>query len=407
VHPLTIGSLLAWLATALPFLAVLGSAPQSAPAPILKPRTRPYRRLFRWALALGITGAVVAAGFIPYPYHAGGAFMILPMTRVEVRTELEGLVEAVLVHEGEWVEAGQPIARLSLRVHERNLEAAQGQLDEARAQLLLLEAGPTAEEVESAETAVRTAQTAAAWSRARADRYVQLRKDHLVSDQDFENALRQRDVDAQALEEARANLNLVSSGARKEQLEALRAQVKSLQAVADNYKTDVAHTTVTSPISGHIVTPRIEELAGTYLKPGQRDLIAEIEDGRTVRAEVEVPEEDIADVKVGSEVTVVTWAFHQQSFKGKVARIAPVAAAAEADAQTAVVDQPGQGPTPVQVASSDRAVRVITEIPNPDGLLKSDMTGYAKIATGPRPVWDVLLRPFLRWCMVEVWYWIP
>jgi putative peptide zinc metalloprotease protein len=72
-----------------------------------------------------------------------------------------------------------------------------------------------------------------------------------------------------------------------------------------------------------------------------------------------------------------------------------------------VVDQPGQGPTPVQVASSDRAVRVITEIPNPDGLLKSDMTGYAKIATGQRPVWDVLLRPFLRWCMVEVWYWIP
>jgi multidrug resistance efflux pump len=234
-----------------------------------------------------------------------------------------------------------------------------------------------------------------------------MRKENLVSEQDYETALRQRDIDAQALEEARANLALVSSGARKEQLEAVRAQVKSLQAVADNYKTDVAHTTVTSPIAGHIVTPHIEELAGTYLKPGQRDLVAEIEDGRTVRAEVEVPEEDIGDVTIGSEVTVVAWAFHKQSFKGQVVRIAPVAAAAEADAQTAVVDQPGQGPTPVQVASPERAVRVITEIPNPEGLLKSDMTGYAKIATGPRPVWDVLLRPLLRWCMVEVWYWIP
>ncbi len=35
------------------------------------------------------------------------------------------------------------------------------------------------------------------------------------------------------------------------------------------------------------------------------------------------------------------------------------------------------------------------------------MTGYAKIATGDRPVWDVLFRPIIRWFKVQVWYWIP
>ena len=52
-------------------------------------------------------------------------------------------------------------------------------------------------------------------------------------------------------------------------------------------------------------------------------------------------------------------------------------------------------------------VRVTTEIANDDGLLKSGMTGYAKIATEPRPVWDVLSRPIIRWFRVQFWYWIP
>ncbi len=48
-----------------------------------------------------------------------------------------------------------------------------------------------------------------------------------------------------------------------------------------------------------------------------------------------------------------------------------------------------------------------TEIPNQEDLLKSEMTGYAKIAIEDRLVWDVLLRPIYRWFKVEFWSWIP
>jgi len=54
-----------------------------------------------------------------------------------------------------------------------------------------------------------------------------------------------------------------------------------------------------------------------------------------------------------------------------------------------------------------RVLRVVTEVPNPDGRLKSDMTGYAKIAAGDRPLWDVIFRPLIRWVRVKVWSWIP
>jgi putative peptide zinc metalloprotease protein len=127
------------------------------------------------------------------------------------------------------------------------------------------------------------------------------------------------------------------------------------------------------------------------VKPGQKDLIAEIEDGRTVRAEVQVPESSIADVQVGAAVRLHTWAYHERTFEGRVVSIAPAAAATDSGS-----------PEPGMVA-----VRVLTEIANPDGLLKSEMTGYAKIASARRPVWRVLSDPLTRFVMVEVWSWIP
>jgi len=372
-------------------------------------RRRPWwKTTLLWALRLGLVAAVASAMFIPYPYQTGGAFQFLPLRRVELRSEVEGLVEKVFVHEGEWVNKGQPIASLSSRSHEKNLKAAQAKLDEAGAQLQLLRAGAKPEEIERAKADVATAETSLAWSGPRAERFEQLHAQSLASDQDYENALRQRDIDTAMLEEAKANLKLVLSGARREQIQAVEAEIRSLQALVDNFRTDVERTALRSPISGRIVTPHVDELSGVYLKPGQRDLVVQIEDARTIRAEVEVPEEDVADVRVGAGVKVVPWAFHDVTFHGTVVSIAPIAAANTADSNTATVVGGTQGPSQVAMSSSpDRMVRVITEIPNPDGLLKTDMTGYAKIATSDRPVWDVLFRPIIRWFKVEVWYWIP
>ncbi len=361
-----------------------------------------------WALRLGVLAAASWAMLLPYPYQTGGPFRFLPAKRVEVRSEVEGLVDKVLVKEGQWVKQGQAIATLSGRTHRKNLKAAQAKLDESRADLQLLRAGPKREEIERAQADVRTAETSLAWSGPRAERFAQLYAQNLVSEQEHENALRQRDVDQAMLDEAKANLKVVTSGARPEQIKAVQAEIRSLQALVDNFRTDVQRTTLKSPIAGWVVTPRIEELAGTYLKPGQRDLVVQIEDSRTIRAEVEVPEEDVGGVSVGAEVKVVPWAFHDITFHGKVTTIAPVAATNAAESSTATVLGPAQGATHVALSGSpERAVRVITEIPNPDGLLKTDMTGYAKIAIGDRPVWDVLFRPIIRWFKVEVWYWIP
>ena len=54
-----------------------------------------------------------------------------------------------------------------------------------------------------------------------------------------------------------------------------------------------------------------------------------------------------------------------------------------------------------------RVVRVVTLIDNPDGLLKAEMTGYAKIAAGRKPVIVAFTRALVRFVMLEMWSWLP
>jgi putative peptide zinc metalloprotease protein len=79
-------------------------------------------------------------------------------------------------------------------------------------------------------------------------------------------------------------------------------------------------------------------------------------------------------------------AYPVQSLRGKETEIAPAVVA---------VDNP----------MSTKVVRVRSSIDNPDGLLKTQMTGYAKIECGRHPLlellWDALINPF----RVQVWSW--
>ncbi|GIX45847.1 MAG: hypothetical protein KatS3mg131_0058 [Candidatus Tectimicrobiota bacterium] len=369
------------------------------------------RAAVRWLIRLGLLAAFTAILFIPYPYHTGGPFVLLPVKQIEVHAEVEGKIEQVLVKEGDWVTAGQPLVLLDRREIERNLKATQEQLAATEAQLRLLKAGPKPEEVKRAEEQVEQAEqevrqaeqevekarVEAEFSRAKAARYAGLYQRGIVSQQEYENTLLQRDSDAKSLEialqnlevkkknleVARANLELVKSGARPEQIEAMEAEVRRLQTLVADYQRQLELTVLRSPIDGQVITPYIDRKVGQYIKKG--DLVAVVAESRTIQAEVAVPEEEAPEVRHGALVKVVAWAYPHTTFRGQVTAVAPVATE----------------------NTHSTVVRVLTEIPNPQQLLKADMTGYAKIRTEPKPLWNVLLRRIIRWFKVQFWYWLP
>ena len=347
-----------------------------------------YRRLLfgKWRrrlIRIGLWLAFAILMLVPYPYDTGGPILLLSDLKLDIRPQVFGEIEKVMVKENDLVREGQTVALLSTRVHQKQLDVEQANLEAARAKLQLLLAGATPETLQKAEQDVQTYQVQYDFYRRETDRLQPLYQQGVISEEKFEDTKHQRDVNKERLQESKATLKRVQAGFRQEDVDAAKADVRRLETLVKHYQEDVQLTALTSPINGRITTPYLENRVGYYLKEG--DVFAQIEDSQTLQAEVETPEGNIGDVRIGSPVRVKVWAYPYTIFSGKVESIAPIA-----------IEKNGE-----------KVVRVLVKIPNQAGTLKSGMTGYAKINAGRKPVGVVLTRIVARFFMVEVWYWIP
>lgn len=392
-------------------------------------------------------GLVLAVLFLArLDLRVSGEFTVLPAHDTDVRAEVEGIIEAVYVKEGDRVRQGDRIARLSERDARAELRKVEAELEEKRARLRMLKAGPRPQEIELARKALETARTrrehagrrsdeaermhASRLARARNDlakaeerlRYAQndlerfrkLFRDELISRSQLDEteeraAMREKEAQAARAElqlvladdwaevrqelavasgemaEAEAKLALVHAGSRPEEIAAGEAEVTRLEAQRRYLETQLELARVVSPISGVVTTPKPKEKVGQYVKKG--DLIAEVHELNTVRVEIAVSEKDIGDVRVGQPVFVKARAFPEASFSGVVTEVAPAAAREEHEAWRGKI------------------VRVTTEIDNPTGVLKPEMTGNAKISCGERRLVELLTRRLARYVRVEFWSW--
>ena len=349
---------------------------------VAAPRKQPLN-IKRHVARACILGVLAIVCFLPYPYEAGGDFSILPSARVEVRARVDGEVLNVFVREGDWVENGQVMAVVSDWDEVRDLAVTKASLEKAQADLQHLMEGPKPEEIELAQKQVDAAKARITFAKAEADRQSKLLGSGTASKRDAEAAISAYLTNLADLAVASANLALVKSGTTETVLAAAQAEVRRLEEQYRYLQDQVARTRLQAPVSGRVVTADLNLKLGTYLQVG--GLFAELEDSRVAQAEILVPETDISEVQLGSRVRLKPWGYSDREIIGKVVAIAPVA----------------------EKMNYGLVVRVKTEVPNDGGILKSEMTGYAKIEGSEMPVWEAFTRIFVRFFRVEVWSWIP
>jgi multidrug efflux pump subunit AcrA (membrane-fusion protein) len=143
------------------------------------------------------------------------------------------------------------------------------------------------------------------------------------------------------------------------------------------------YTRIRATSSGQIVNDLKLLPVGTHLANG--GLFAVIENNRVAIASVDVPETSIDDVKVGAKVELRLWSDPLESVFGTVKSVAPKA------------EQRDYG----------WVVRVDVEVPNPDGHLQTNMTGYGKIRAADRPVWQAFSQTLIGFFKIELWSWVP
>jgi multidrug resistance efflux pump len=374
-----------------------------------------------------------------------GEFEAGPVENADVRAEVEAIIAAVYVDEGQRVEKGQPLARLSSRDYSAELAKVEADIQEQRARLRLLSAGPTVEEIavaraeverertrhqhaqqryeeaervqvaraNKAQSEVAKARDTLAFAKKEHARVQALAESKVVPSIQLDEAeervaVAENELDAAVAElqmvrageraelrqelavaaaditQAKARLTELQAGSRSEEIEATQAIIKRLQAQQHYLEEALRLVDVVSPIAGVVTTPKVKEKVGELMEKG--DLILEIYYYETLKVETLVSEKDVGEVRVGYPVTLKARAYPHRSFKGWVTAIAP----------TAMADDQAFG---------RKVVRVTTEIDNPELILKPDMTGNAKIYCGQRRIIELLTRRLVRYLRVEFWSW--
>jgi putative peptide zinc metalloprotease protein len=320
---------------------------------------------------------------LPMQLRVGGEFVVLAAHNADIRPQVDGIIEAVFVSEGDRVAAGDPVASLSDRDLRAELEQVLAEIAEQRARHRLLLAGPSAEEIGVEQTAVEKAEERVRYARIHLDRFTQLHEQQLSSLTEYEEAKEHVAIREKELEEAAGELRLLRAGTRPEEIEAVEAGIARREARHHHLEAQLEHVRITSPIAGIVTTPKVEEKLGEYVARGE--LIAEVHELERVNAEIAVSEKEIADVHLGQPVTVKARAFPGRSFAGTVTSIAPAATHSE--------------------AYGESRITVATQLENPGLLLKPQMTGTAKIHCGERRAIALVTRRLVRYLRVEFWSW--
>jgi HlyD family secretion protein len=363
------------------------------------------KRLVGFAVA---GGAAATALLCLHPeLRVKGPFDVLPVHNADVRAGVEGIIEQIVVDEGQTVQKGELIGQLMDRDIRAELQKTDAASQEAQAKLKLLVAGPRQEEIEQARIEVAKDAEAVTFAASKVERFRTLYEAKLLSRQELEDNEALLALGKATQAEAKSKLGQLLAGSRPEEIEAMKAACASLETQLLYLQEQIRLMRVVSPASGIVATParQLMEMKNQLVKKG--DLIAKVYDLKKITAEMVISERDIADVQVGQKVVLKARAYPEMTFHGKVTTIATAAQVSSSSSASSLAQgQAGtQPPTLTRSAVAPKTVTITTEIDNDSLLLKPEMTGQAKISCGKRRLLDLMTRRLARTAKVEFWSW--
>lgn len=323
------------------------------------------QRPLPWILSCTAIG-LIGIGVVAVGRYRGDAYDVTALTvpvestEVTVRINASGEVEAfqtvnlspknsgivgeLLVEQGDSVEQGQIVARMDIDDLNAQMRQNQANLAEAEAQLQDLLQGTDRPQLAQAEANVEAVRS----QRVEADSRLRLVESDLDRDRNLyaQGAISERELDnsQNAVDSALANVSqlearVIEAQQRLSDLEddpdpedvaQARARVERAQGQISAIQTRIDNTLIRAPFGG-VVTQKFAT-EGAFVTPttsaseaasATSSAIVAIANGLEVVAEV--PEADLGQIKVGQAAEIISTAYPEEVFKGKVRLIAPEA----------------------------------------------------------------------------------
>jgi HlyD family secretion protein len=278
---------------------------------------------------------------------------ILPLSKVEVKSKANGIIQVLAVDVGDKVEEGQVLAELDKDTLEAQLRGARAGKDGEEANLQVAMAAEAKARIEAANPELK-------FALREFERVKELFAQKIASQQALDDAEKGHEVSAnrQQLLEAAAR----SAAALVTQA---KARVAAAQAAFERAEEDLRNATIRSPIKGIVLTRdrEVGDAVSSILNLGSAaTLIMTLGDVSSVYVEGQVDEADVGKIRLDLPVRTTVESFSGEKFEGKVTRIAPMGRQRE------------------NVTTFD--VRV--SIANPQGKLRVNMSANAEIVLEDR-----------------------
>lgn len=245
----------------------------------------------------------------------------LERERLELTAEGHEPIAEIAVHEGDTVAADAVLMRQSLGAMQARLDQAQASLNASERRLAELVKGPRLQEITEARAALDAAASSLATATSEYRRIEDLIQRNLVSRSALDQARAQRDSAAGLHKQARARLDLLLEGTRREEIEQAEAAVQQARAAFAELETSANRYTVIAPRAG-----RIEAIPYELGErpPAGAPIIVMLAEGAPY-ARVYVPETRRLQFAAGTRVQVRVDG-HEQPFAGVVRFISAQAA---------------------------------------------------------------------------------
>ena len=285
------------------------------------------KRIFRIILLVVIVSiAVLGARYFENVKKNGSGTEVkiygnIDMRKADLAFNEQERIAGVLVEEGDRVSKGQVLALLETHRLNAQIKEAEAQIDAQQEVVKRLEAGTRPQEIAQARAELAAAKATVHNSKLNFERIRKTSGAGATSEQALDNARAQFDVDNALLKVKEKALNLALEGPRKEDVEAAKNTLKSLQASLSLLKIRLKEMTLISPAKG-IIQNRILE-PGEIANPNRPVVTLALTDPKWVRAYV--PEPDLGHINLGMKASVLSDSFPDQRFEGWIGFISPVA----------------------------------------------------------------------------------
>jgi len=241
--------------------------------------------------------------------------------QIQLAFQESGRLLKLSVEEGERVKAGALLAEIDKVRYQANLDKAKAELAAQKQILKRMQSGSRPQAIAKAQANVRIMEAKFTDSEITFYRSQRLTKAKVISQQQLDDATAAYQAAKESLEATRQELNLASTGPRKEDIAASFAKVQGAEAAVMLAQKGLEDTQLFAPIDA-VIRNRIME-PGEMVFPNTPVLTLALTSPVWVRGYL--PESDLGKIRPGMKVSIFTDSFPGKTYDGWIGFISPTA----------------------------------------------------------------------------------